>query len=64
MPVVFKLCAAALWGAARNSKGAAIFFQNQIVHIWNKTPKQHFVTNFGVPRKFSGLFKGAASKKV
>jgi hypothetical protein len=25
--VVFKLCAAALWGAVRNSKGAANFFR-------------------------------------
>jgi structural maintenance of chromosome 1 len=29
--VVFKLCAAALWGAARNSKGAAIFFPQYVV---------------------------------
>jgi hypothetical protein len=26
-PVVFKLCAAALWGAVRNLKGAANFFR-------------------------------------
>jgi hypothetical protein len=26
MAVVFKLCAAALWGAVRNLKGAANFF--------------------------------------
>jgi hypothetical protein len=34
-PVVFKLCAAALWGAVRNLKGAANFFrQDEILQFF------------------------------
>jgi hypothetical protein len=37
--VVFKLCAAALWGAVRNLRGAANFFRNKkysslSIEIW------------------------------
>ncbi len=35
MTVVFKLCAAALWGAVRNLKGAANFFrQDEILQFF------------------------------
>jgi hypothetical protein len=57
-PVVFKLCAAALWGAVKNLKGAANFFrQDEILQFFNRNL-------LGVPRKFFGLFQGAASQKV
>ncbi len=84
--MVFKLCAAALRGAVRNSKGAANFFRQMkylsfSIEIWlifqlkAQIPKKihilmdfsihfKFLIYFGVPRKFPGLFRGAANQKV
>jgi hypothetical protein len=56
--VVFKLCAALLWGAVRNLKGAENFFRKDEI-------LQFFYRNLlGVPRKTFGLFQGAPSQKV
>jgi hypothetical protein len=54
-PVVFKLCAATLWGAVRNLKGAAIFFsiRRNITVFLSKFAwvcREIFLVSFRVPQ--------------
>jgi hypothetical protein len=70
--VVFKLCAAALWGAVRNLKGAVRNLKGAVRNLKGAANffRQFFLLQFfieiclGVPRKIFGLFQGAASQKV